>query len=134
MSEPIQPVSATPSKPKKRWTKGLWWRIPVCLIGLITLLSAIAGAGGSKSAALPTCDSSIADGMVKNAIKNGPLSKILNVEILALKDTVTKSATEEKVECHATGLTNAGETKFNFSFQWVNKDKGQYIVHVTEDI
>lgn len=133
MSEPIQPTKTNPSQPKKPWYKGLWWKIPLFFIGLMGLISAISSAGPSIKT-LPTCESSTADEMVKNAIKNGPLSKILNLEILALKNVVTKSSSEEKVQCHATGITNAGEAKLNFSFEWVNKDKGQYIVDVSEDI
>lgn len=118
------PSTATP----KRWYQSLWFRLTVGLVGLLLLLDSLSGGSGK----LPTCESQNAENMVKGAIKNGPLSKVLNIEVLALKDVETKSSSEDKVECVATALTNAGDTKFNYTFTWVRKEKGEYYIDVRE--
>lgn len=112
----------------KRWYQSLWFRLTVGFVGVLLLLDSLGGGNGQ----LPTCESQNAENMVKGAIKNGPLSKVLNIEILALKDVETKSSSEDKVECVATGLTNAGDTKFKYTFTWVRKEKGEYYVDVRE--
>lgn len=86
----------------------------------------------SGPVSLPTCESDTADDQVKEAIKNGPMNRILNVEILALKEIETVSTTEEKVVCTARGITNAGDKKFAYAFEWANKDRGEIITRVEE--
>lgn len=132
MTESIQPA-ANPPKPKKPWYKGLWWKIPLFLVGLLGLMNAISSAGPSVKH-LPKCDAREAEEMVKDAVKNGPMSKILNLEVLALKNVSTKSSTDEKIVCLATGITNAGDAKLIYDFEWINKERGQYIISVAEDL
>jgi hypothetical protein len=141
MTEPLQsppalPIITEPAKKRKRFNfKGWWWKFPlgflVALIGLSGLLESISRAGGEPGK-LPTCDSDYGQQMVKDAVKNGPMSKILNVELIALKDITQRSSTEDKIVCQAKGFTNAGEQKIVFSFEWLDKAKGQFITRVAE--
>jgi hypothetical protein len=134
MREPIQPTPIPATPPKKPWYSSYWLRVPVAAVVagycIYSLGDNLAAAGGKLE--LPKCDSAKAEEMVKAAVKNGPMSKILNVEILALKDIQTQSSSEERVICLARGITNGGESKFAFSFEWVNKAEGQFVTQVAE--
>ncbi len=109
MTEPLQspPTSPTIAKPakKRKWLnlKGWWWKFPLAFVAFAMMLDSIGKAGGEPGK-LPTCDSDYGQQMVKDAVKNGPMNKILNVELIALKDITQRSATEDKVVCQASDI------------------------------
>jgi hypothetical protein len=135
-SIPSTPVVAEQPKPlKKKSSKWhLLWKIPLGLAGAFVGITMLGVFSSGDSTALPKCDSAQAEQMVQDAIREGPLSKILNVQILALKEQKVVSSSDDKLVCHAKGLTNAGSTAFIYTFSWINKDKGTFFVEVKEDL
>lgn len=134
MSEPNQSLPIPATTPKKPWYYSYWVRVPFAAVvatwAIYSLGDNIAAAGGKLE--LPKCDSAKAEDMVKEAVKNGPMSKVLNIEVIALKDITNKVADNGVPVCLARAITNGGESKFAYTFEWVNKEKGQFVIQVAE--
>jgi hypothetical protein len=98
------------SKKKGRWW--LSWMIAGIAVligfGLVEIFSAVSALGING---LPKCDSTLAKNTAKMAIANGPLSKIVNLEIISfehVENAIRVNADDDKTFCKADVLTNAG--------------------------
>lgn len=106
----------------------------VACVAVVLVVAALTNVGDLVGPSeLPKCESSTAQQMVKDAVKNGPLSRLLNLEILALKNIATRSASEDKVVCTAFGISNGDDIHLAYTFEWLDKAKGEFIVKVSED-
>lgn len=131
-----------PPQKKKSWFKILL-KIVAGLIGLIFLIDAIGSAGNGskvniKATELPKCDSDVAINMVKQTIANNVLQHQLNLQVIAIKNikTLTPSLEERKenpegfTKCQGQLITNYKRLDRIYTFEWINKAKGQYYVQL----
>lgn len=93
-------------------------------------VSPIAPPSDDVSIKLPKCDSENAESMVKDAFQNSPVNKIVNWEVLALKQIKTLSADPDKVTCSAQALTNGGVQLIQYDFEWLKKEDETYFVQI----
>jgi|GEM_PF-2647684 len=114
------------AKKKWNWKKGLWWRVPLGITGLLLLLDSVDDAGIETATELPLCDSSKAEKLVKKTIANSPYAAAANYKILAFQIHKELLANEVWRQCAAGILTNAGPAEIIYSFTWVDKEKGTY--------
>ena len=89
------------SKPRKKWYRGWWWKLPVILIVLV-VGAVLLSEGGS----VDTCESLGKSVIQLSKKQQGPLSR----EILKLYDITTLEASGQRVlNCTATAKLNRGE-------------------------
>ncbi len=106
-------AAACPScgHPMKKKSGGWWWKIPLAIVGLIVLISAVGGLSGNRSSAgLPKCDSAKAKSDVMDAMKNSPAGRagglsIVTFENPGLSRSLLKMVQQApSVECYAARL------------------------------
>ena len=86
--------------------KGLMWKIPLIVVGVLLLISSAMTLTGD----FPTCDSSDAEEALKNAFEQNASSNVTTLKYLGFKDVKEVSFDDDKKErrCHATALLNSG--------------------------
>jgi len=117
-------------KLKNIWEKRARWKIPALLIALVLFVDALGVFDGPPQ--LPTCDSSAAEEMLADTIKNNVPDKTINLQLLGLKNKSTILSQDDVVRCSAYAITNTGEGSISYEFKWLEKEYGTYLIHIEE--
>ena len=100
-----------------------WFKIAFAIFAVIAWVTNLNGiGGGTGSASVPTCSSSSAKGVVKNAIERNAAGA--NLRLLELKDTKEISFDAAKPErlCGGVAVLNSGDEAIRYRL-WLTADK-----------
>jgi len=115
-------------KPKKKKLnlKGLWWKIPLVIIGLIGMINAMSNVNSREG--LPKCGSSNAKDTLSQAFDNSQFAKNMNlnaIEITGSKEL--NGSTKKQRNCTANITLNNSKT-VSALFKLMARDNGNYML------
>lgn len=110
---------------KKLNTKGLYWKIPVIILGLIAVARSALNVNEHDN--LPSCDSRRVERTIKKNFGNIPAAKMLEVNAIDVFDFEEESFERDKHRtCLATVMTSQGKNvKVKIRF-FMRRDKEFY--------
>jgi len=88
---------------------------------------------------LPACDSAVTSSLIKEALENMPLSKIVHVSVIEVSgqrevDFERGDTSEKNVRrCAATALMNSGKHAITYSLEWTAGKQNVYATVNLED-
>ena len=91
----------------------------------------VMSAGVPIGGALPGCSSDDTTGLVGQIVSDMPVVRLAGAQFVAVKGTTELgyNSGSEIRSCSGTLITTAGETKIQYSVQWINKSKKQFAVN-----
>jgi hypothetical protein len=86
----------------------------------------------TQDAEIPTCESKATVEGLKAAVRNAPTNKIVNLELLAVKDAKELSwdSKDQTRRCTATFFLNSGAEEVSYRIFWIDRSKGQFIIEI----
>lgn len=115
---------------------GLWWRIPVGVVGGLLFIATIYGAynKGAVSDTLPLCDSKEAKDTLKAAFDSNPSSQTYHYSMIDI-DKISEVKYTKGVNrvCKAHTQLNSGD-KLNFGYTLTSKADGTFLLNYYPDL
>ena len=132
MAEDNQRTSDGGEKKKLVNTKGLYWKIPVIILGLIGLVRSISNV--NEHDLLPSCDSRRVERTIKKDFGKIPAARIQEVSAVDVFDFEEESFEKDKHRtCLATVMTSqGGNVRVNIRF-FIQRDKEFYELKLAID-
>jgi hypothetical protein len=139
---PLPPAVPLTLKKRKRWAGPLVVAIVLFwLVGGVGWLLEFGGVADKNmlNGQLPACDSAVTSSLIKEALENMPLSKIVHVSVIEVSGQrevkFEDGDTSEKDvrRCAGTALMNSGKHAITYSLEWTARKQNVYASVNLED-